>query len=371
MRAPDVIVIGAGIVGAAVAHRLAAEGLDVLVVEGHLGAATDAGMGHLVVIDEPEAEFALSRQSMLLWQQWRPLLDEGSAYSACGTLWVAADEIELGEARAKQARLSAQGVANELLDERALAQAEPMLRPCLAGALRVPGDGVLYAPNAARALLRHAARPVKLLQARVAALAQGAVQLADGKRLHAAAVVLAGGLHSRTLAPELPVVAKKGHLLITERYPGRVHHQLVELGYVHSAHAGSGSSVAFNVQPRPTGQLLVGSSRQFDSENAEVDGLLLARMLRRATQYLPALAQLSAVRCWTGLRPATPDGQPIIGAHPWRRGLWLALGHEGLGTTTAPATAELLAQLMLGRPTTLDARAFAPTRFATSGMNAA
>ncbi|MCS0468599.1 FAD-dependent oxidoreductase, partial [Burkholderia mallei] len=129
-----------------------------------------------------------------------------------------------------------------------------------------------------------------------------------GDVLRANAVVVANGVAARALVPELPLRPKKGHLLITDRYPARVSHQLVELGYAASAHASDGTSVAFNVQPRPTGQLLIGSSRQFDTEDPRVEAPVLARMLRRALGYLPALVGLNGIRAWTGFRAASPDG---------------------------------------------------------------
>jgi glycine/D-amino acid oxidase-like deaminating enzyme len=172
--------------------------------------------------------------------------------------------------------------------------------------------------------------------------------------------VLANGIEATTLCPELPIRPKKGHLLITDRYPGTVHHQLVELGYVTSAHHSDGDSVAFNVQPRPTGQLLVGSSRQFDTTDPAVEAPMLARMLQRTLDYLPGLGNLNAVRSWTGMRAASPDGLPLLGKHPWREKLWLAVGHEGLGVTTAPGSAHLLAALMTGAAPEFDAAPYAP-----------
>ncbi|GHK54521.1 hypothetical protein KPZU09_42570 [Klebsiella pneumoniae] len=81
-------------------------------------------------------------------------------------------------------------------------------------------------------------------------------------------------------------------------------------------------------------------------------------MLDRARHFVPALATLNIIRCWSGLRAASQDGNPLIGPHPARRGVWLALGHEGLGVTTAPATAELLAAQILDErsPLAPDAR---------------
>ena len=141
-------------------------------------------------------------------------------------------------------------------------------------------------------------------------------------------------------------------------------HQLVELGYITSAHHSDGTSVAFNVQPRPTGQLLIGSSREFDTTDPAVNNAVMARMLQRALHYLPGLADLNAVRTWTGFRAATPDSLPLIGAHPHHPHLWLAVGHEGLGVTTAPGTAQLLAAQITGSTPLIDPVPYAPARFA-------
>jgi glycine/D-amino acid oxidase-like deaminating enzyme len=176
-------------------------------------------------------------------------------------------------------------------------------------------------------------------------------------------VLLAAGIEAPRLCPGLPIRPKKGHLAITERHPGLLRHQLVELGYITSAHHSDGTSVAFNLQPRPTGQLLLGSSRQFDTTDPAVENAILARMLRRALDYAPALADLSIIRTWTGFRAATPDSLPLIGAHPGQDGLWLAVGHEGLGVTTAPATARLIAAQITGATPPIDPAPYAATRF--------
>ena len=147
----DVIVIGAGIVGAACAHELARAGLGVLVLDAGLGGATQAGMGHLVVMDDNPAELTLSHESLKIWHDWAPRMNADCAFATCGTLWLAANDAEMAVAEDKRRCLQAHGVACELLGAAALAAAEPVLRPGLAGALKVSGDSVVYAPNAARA----------------------------------------------------------------------------------------------------------------------------------------------------------------------------------------------------------------------------
>nr|WP_060985887.1 FAD-dependent oxidoreductase [uncultured Acidovorax sp.] len=366
MQTTDVLVIGAGMVGAACAHALVQAGLSVRIIDARLGGATAAGMGHLVVMDDNPAELALSKSSLDLWHAWAPQMDAGCAFTGCGTLWLAANEEELQAAHAKRATLQAQGVPCEMLDAAALARAEPALRPGLAGALKVNGDSVVYAPRAAQWLVAQAAAhgTVVVEQAEATQIDGHTVTLRDGRQRSAGAIVLASGIRAPQLCPGLPLRPKKGHLVITDRYPGTVHHQLVELGYITSAHHSDGTSVAFNVQPRPTGQLLIGSSREFDTTDPAVNNAVLARMLQRALGYLPGLADLNAIRTWTGFRAATPDSLPIIGPHPAHPHLWLAVGHEGLGVTTAPATAQLLAAQITGSAPPIDPMPYAAQRFA-------
>jgi glycine/D-amino acid oxidase-like deaminating enzyme len=368
MNRPDIVVVGAGIVGAACAYELAQAGLAVRVIDARFGGATNAGMGHLVVMDDNPAELALSALSLEIWRSWGPSLsahDAKCAYSVPGTLWIAADDEEMDEAARKRERLRAAGVDCELWDAARVAAAEPALRRGLAGGLRVPGDGLIYAPNAAAGLIARSGARVVFEEACAAAIDAAGVILADGRRIDCGAVVLAAGIDAARLCPDLPLRPKKGHLVITDRYPGLVRHQLVELGYVKSAHHATGTSVAFNAQPRPTGQLLLGSSRQFDTIDPRVENAIVARMLRRTLDFLPGIGGLNAIRTWTGFRCATPDGLPIVGAHPQRAKLWLAVGHEGLGVTTAPVTARLLAAQILGATPPLDGAPYAATRFAS------
>ena len=369
-RAADVIIIGGGIIGAACADELAGQGLDVLVLDCNRPAATAAGMGHLVVLDDNRDELALSEYSVRAWRELAPQLPGDCAMRTNGTLWLACNEEEMDAARAKQQTLQDYGMSCELLGAHAVADAEPALRSGLQGALQVSGDGILYAPNAARWLLQRHGPRIRQRTAQVTEVQGNRLRLADGQWLSATAVVLANGIYASELCPELPLHGKKGHLLITDRYPIQIRHTLVELGYVTSAHNATGPSVAFNVQQRPTGQLFVGSSRQFDNQDAEVEGWMLGRMLRRAGEFLPGLGQMTAIRSWTGFRAATPDGLPLIGEHPRQPGLWLAVGHEGLGVTTAPGTARLLAAQLLRTPAPLPIDAYLPQRFIGAAAHA-
>jgi glycine/D-amino acid oxidase-like deaminating enzyme len=285
---------------------------------------------------------------------------------------VAADDAEMAEARRKEKYYTERKARVEILDGHGLRRAEPNLRPGLAGGLRVLDDSVVYPPCAARFLMDKALRHGAEFRAGAAVralLPDGGVEMADGSRIGAGRSVNATGPWSPELMPGLPVRKRKGHLVITDRYPGFIHHQIVELGYLKSAHSVSKDSVAFNIQPRQTGQMLIGSSRQFDAEGTEVDYEILSRMLARAMEYLPSLGKLSATRVWTGHRAATPDKLPLIGPSLQHNRIWLASGHEGLGITTSLGTGRLLADLLLGRDTEIPAQPYAPARFAGDSIS--
>jgi glycine/D-amino acid oxidase-like deaminating enzyme len=360
------IVVGAGIVGAACGEALARDGWRVTILEQGFAASgtTAAGMGHIVVMDDSPEQLALTAYSDRLWRELGFDACRGVEVDRCGTLWIAEDAAQLAALSAKSKAYTAAGIGVEVLDAQQLADAEPNLRGGLAGALRVPGDSVVYPPGATLELLRRARAAGATLRegAEVVSLGPNSARLRNGETLHADVIVNATGARASQLSADLPIVPRKGHLAITDRAPGVCRHQLVELGYLASAHSMTSESVAFNLQPRTTGQVLIGSSRELVGWDASINRSILRRMLERAIEFVPSLGNLSVIRCWTGFRPTTADKLPLIGAWDPTPGVWIAAGHEGLGITTSLATGALLADLVAGRETAILAEPFAPMR---------
>ena len=320
-------------------------------------------MGHIVVMDDSPAQLALTHYARGLWSELESVLPAAADYEQRGTLWVASDDEELEEASRKQQTLAGRGVEAELLDSRAVTAEEPNLRAGLAGGLLVPKDAVVYPPAAAAFLLEDAGRAgAAVLRGHpVTAIRKQQLLLENGQTLNAAHIIVATGT-ATALLPGIQLEPRKGHLLITERYAGFARHQIVELGYLKSAHSLQEDSVAFNLQPRRNGQLLIGSSRQYGRTEQAIDKVIFAHMIDRACKYMPRLAHLSAIRAWTGFRAATPDKLPLIG--PWED-LLIAVGFEGLGITQSLGAARLLVAHLLQRRPELDPTPYLPERALT------
>ena len=362
IRSFDAVIVGGGIVGAACARSLSQQGMLVALVEQGEpgGGATAAAMGHIVVLDDSHAQLALTRYSQSLWRQLAAALPLDAEYTPRGTLWVAADDEEMQQIRYKHSVYQRAGIPSELIDAQSIAGIEPALRPGLTGALLMPEDVVVSPQPATHFLLRHA--NATLVREKATAMGRGRVSLSNGDELRSPILINAAGEGAPALTPGLPVAMRKGHLAITQPYPGFLRYQVVELGYLTSAHVTTTDTIAFNVQPRQNGQLLIGSSRQFGVQGREVEQGIMARMFERATEYLPSLPSLSIERTWTGFRSATPDKLPLIGPSVNDETVFLATGHEGLGITTSLATAQLLADLIAGRTPAIPITPYLPSR---------
>jgi len=150
------------------------------------------------------------------------------------------------------------------------------------------------------------------------------------------------------VVPQFDLKKRKGHLLITDGYAGYLHRALLELGYLKGVQSLASDLVAFNVQARITGQLLIGSSRQYGAEATSVASEILSRRLGRAQEYMPRLGELSTIPAWAGFRAATRDRVSYIG--PWLedKTILVATRHAGLGIATALGTDQLVADQLTG-----------------------
>ena len=366
---PDVIVIGAGIIGCAVACELGRRGAAVRVLESRDvgGGATQASAGILapfIESDRPRSLRTLGAESLELWDDFvaRAVVDSGRdvLYERTGTLEVATDEPSMRRLEQTRSALLAAGVECRLLRAEEARAAEPSLGRTVGGALLIPSHGFAGVAALTAALrqagaARHGVSfqtgvPARRIRARPGG--GMAVETAAGT-LDGDAVVLAAGSWSGGVAVEggapLPVRPVRG--------------QLLHLAWIGEPLARVVWCPGCYVVPWPDGSMLVGATVEdvgFD-ERATVAGM--AALMEAVGAVLPEArnAGFEAVR--VGLRPGTPDDLPLVGPSASAPRLVYATGHYRSGVLLAPLTARLVADLMLdGREDPLLA-AVAPGRF--------
>jgi glycine/D-amino acid oxidase-like deaminating enzyme len=378
---PDVIVVGAGIIGAACAYYLARAGARVTVVDtGSLAAGTSsAGEGNLLVSDKPPGpELALMLRSRVLWDELGTDLGaDAIELEAKGGLMVAASAAGRQQIAHLAAGHRAAGVAVTELEPAELAGYEPRLAGGLAGGAYYPQDAQVQPVLATARLLAasgatlHLHTPVRGIEVDAARRVTG-VRL-DGRRLPASAVVNATGVGAGALAAtvgtRLPIEPRRGFILVTEPLaaPGepppirRKVYAAEYVGGVSSDDAGLQSSAV--VEGTRAGTLLIGSSRERVGFDDSYRLVVLRRIAAQAVALLPFLARVRVLRAYRGFRPYTPDHLPVIGPDPQVAGLWHACGHEGAGIGLAPVTGEIIAAQLAGEAPEVDCVPFSAARF--------
>ena len=369
------MIVGAGVVGAACAYYAGRSGLSVAVVDRGpvAGGTTGAGEGNLLVSDkEPGPELALALLSTRLWRELAAELPPEIEYETKGGLVVAADEPGMKSLRAFRAAQGEAGVESTDLPGDRLRDVEPHLAPGLAGGVLYPQDAQVQPALAAAHLLRASGARLHL-GAEVTAVLRGPGGAVRGVRtprgdLLAPAVVNATGTWAGRLASlagvTVPVLPRRGYVLVTEALPRVVRRKVYAADYVADVASGSAAlQTSAVVEGTPAGPVLIGASRERVGFDRTLSADVLRRLAAQAAALFPVLAGVRVIRTYQGFRPYLPDHLPAIGPDPRAPGLLHACGHEGAGIGLAPATGRLIAAALTDTPGPLDPRPFRPERF--------
>ncbi|MFE7098142.1 NAD(P)/FAD-dependent oxidoreductase [Streptomyces erythrochromogenes] len=374
----DAVIIGAGVVGAACAYYAARAGLSVAVVDRGpvAGGTTGAGEGNLLVSDKeagPELDLALL--SARLWTELAAVLPHEVEYEPKGGLVVAPDEATVKALRAFAEGQRAVGVRAVEVPAHALHDLEPHLAPGLAGGFHYPQDAqVQPAQAAARLLAASGAETYLGEEVTEVLLDRGAVRgvRTPRRELLATAVVNAAGTwggHIAELAgTSLPVLPRRGFVLVTEPLPRVVRHKVYAADYIADVASGSAAlQSSAVVEGTPSGPVLIGATRERVGFDRSLSTEALRRLASQAAALFPVLSDVRVLRTYHGFRPYLPDHLPAIGPDPRRPGLLHACGHEGAGIGLAPATGLLIAAALTGAEPPLPAHPFRPDRFGGDG----
>jgi glycine oxidase len=351
--AQQIVVVGGGVIGQAIAWRLAASGAGVALVDPHPGrSASWVAAGMLAPVAEAgpgeEAVTALNLASARRWPAFAAALAEAAGldpgHTTRGTLVVARDGDDVGELEHAARRYAAAGLAAERVRSREARQLEPALGPHVRGALWLPDDHQVD-NRALLAALAEAGRRagVRTITRAARRLTGREVVLDDGEILAADAVVAATGAWAPPVMVDgepfpVPVRPVKGQILrlratATAVFPSR-----------------SIRAVGSYIVPRAHGEIVVGATVEEKGFDTTVTAGGVLDLLRNAWEVVPGLAEATFVEAIAGLRPGTPDNTPVIGRVGGDDGPVLATGHYRHGVLLAPLTADLVAALVRGEP---------------------
>jgi glycine oxidase len=363
---PDVLVIGGGIVGSAIAWRLAKDGLAVTLLEkGEIGREASWAAGGMLtpvhLADYPPALVDVCGASLALYE---PLCREIVAasgvdpeYRVTGLLLLVTDDAGEEAARELEVWKRQRNQPVERLTREEALRAEPKVTPHLRRALRLPDIAQIRNNRMAVALAEGAKRKGAEIRPntpvtgflRVPGRVNG-VKTPRGDVYAGTTILAAGAWSSELLQPlglDLKVKPIKGQILLAGGPPDFCRHMILD-----------GESYLI---PRADGRILVGSTLEDVGFDKSVILEAIGDLAARGARLMPELGKLPMVTSWAGLRPATPDRLPYLGKGPLD-GLIVATGHYRNGILLAPITAEIVADLLAGQPSGIDLTPFDPLR---------
>ncbi|MFJ2213712.1 NAD(P)/FAD-dependent oxidoreductase [Streptomyces sp. NPDC101062] len=397
---PDVVVIGAGLVGAACAYHCSLAGLRVTVVErGAIGAGTTAACeGNILLSDkEPGPELDLALLSARLWGELAAEIGaERLEYQTKGGLVVATSATTAAGLRALTAAQRGAGVDAVDIGADEVAALEPNVTRETVGGAYYPQDSQVQPMLATARIFQHLrARGVTVLPGtEVTGFLRDAEDAGDDRDaggtggtgdtggavrgvrttapdapvIHARHVVNAAGTWSGRIgalagAP-IPVLPRRGFVLVTEPLPRVVRHKVYTAEYVANVASGdAGLETSVVVEGTRAGTVLIGASRERVGFDRTMSLPVLRKLAAQALTVFPFLAEVRLLRAYVGFRPYCPDHLPVIGADPRAPGLLHASGHEGAGIGLSLATGRLIARTITGAQPDLDLTPFRPDRF--------
>ena len=354
-HSPDAIIVGAGIIGASIAWKLARGGLRITLLDAGAvgGEASWAGAGMLAPGGEVETRdiwLDLALESLDLYPAYVEQLEAESGvtidYRRCGAVEIAFDDAEC-QALARRAAIQRPlGIPSQAMDHSALRQMVPVFDRDAAGSLFYPGDAIVDPRDVMRALrAASTAAGVEIREGwRVARIELSAgsarVENSHGDVLHAASAVLAAGAWSSEIGiagvtlPERPrAFPVKGHLTGYQLSP-RTIGPILRRGHTYLLQRSSGFTIA-------------GTSSEEVGFNRSIDARIVQDITASVCELLPALEQERVAAAWAGFRPAAESPGPIIRRAGDSR-LWLAYGHYRNGIMLAPVTANRISREITG-----------------------
>ncbi len=387
IKETDVIIIGAGIIGAAIGYYLTEKGKDVVVLEKHeLAAGATGACDQFVVMQSkiPGIHFEIALQSAYLYKKLARDLDLDIEYNACGGMIVIENAAELKIMEERVKKQCEGGLKVEILNAREAKKKQPQLSDKVIAAAYSPHDAHVSSLKVTEAFLKKivekGGRVYNYTDVIGVMLQDEEVKGVYTSRgeIRGNYIINAAGIHSpaigRMIGLDIPVKPRRGQLVVTEPVATFAEQVTLSTKYLAAKH---NPEILEDVEPRvkelgiglameqtKKGNLLFGSTREFAGYDTGVTREGIIGIIKNAVNLYPRLKDLHIIRCFSGLRPATPDGLPILGNVDKLNGFIIATGHEGDGICLAPITGKLICQHICGEKTDFDLSNFSLNRFA-------
>ena len=370
----EVVIIGAGIVGAMCAYYVNRAGLKAIVIDRGTVASgtTGAGEGNIMVSDKspgPELELALKSRDM--WFEVAQDLGNEFELVAKGGLAVSrGDASSLFELSNSQ---SVAGVQTKRVGASELQELEPFISKAIQNGVHYPQDAqcqpMLAAAHILRQLQRRGLEFIGHQEVlKIERKSENLTVRTSTLEIQSDFVVNAAGTWAGEIArlagSELPIMPRRGFILVTAPLPKYVNHKVYDSDYVDNvASSDADLQTSTVIEGTQSGTILIGASRERVGFDKSISVSVIQRLARQATSLFPILAGAQLLRVYTGFRPYSPDHLPVIGADSLIPGLFHCAGHEGAGIGLSAGSGKVIAQLIKNETPIVNPEPFSPARF--------
>lgn len=385
----DAVVIGAGAVGTNVAYQLSRRGMKVALIDRNdvAGGSSSRCSASILICDKtPGEETAMGYASMMITKQIQEDCQEDFEFAQKGSLYVCETEEELAEAERYVSRQRDDGYDMRMVTATELRDIEPYLAEDLLGGIWTEPDATVNPYAMCFSITRQCTRMGAVIYNKccvegINRNVSGEIEsvITDKGELRAEIVINCGGVWApeigRMVGVDIPIIPRKGLMLVSER-SFQVAHQLVhEFGYMLSKYENINftrnvsdrverNNVAFEMEPMAAGNFIMGGHRAFVGLDFKSEIEVMQAVAERGMRFFPVIKDMNCIRSYCGVRPYTEEHIPFICKVDEVPGYYIAAGHEGDGIALSGITGVLMAQLIVGEKADFDMSQFSLSRAA-------